>query len=127
MPPQPKGPLALSLLITAVGIGWLLTSLGYGPGINWVWIMALGVAGVLTFIVSGGVDKASIVVGPFFLISSGLSILRQSGQLKADTEVPILVITVGLLMFVSQLRFIPVPSWYIAGPLDGPNRRGPAA
>jgi hypothetical protein len=123
MPPQPKGPLALSLLIIAVGVGWLLTSLGYGPGINWVWIMGLGVAGVLAFVVSGGVDKASIVIGPFFLVSSALSILRQAGHLKLDTEVPLLIITVGVLMLVAQLRFVPVPNWYIPGPLDGPSQR----
>jgi hypothetical protein len=125
MPPQPKGPLALSLLIVAVGVGWLLTSLGYGPGINWVWIMGLGVAGVLAFVVSGGVDKASVVVGPFFLVSSGLSILRQAGTLKLETEVPLLVITFGVLLFIAQLRVVPVPHWYIPGPLDGPDRQRP--
>jgi hypothetical protein len=120
---QPKGPLALSLLIIAVGVGWLFTSLGFGPGINWVWILCLGGAGVLVFVMSGGVDKSSIVFGPFLLISSGLSIVRQAGQLSFDTEVPLLVITLGVLMFIAQLRVIPVPSWYYTGPVEGPNAK----
>ena len=108
---QPKGPLALSLLIISVGVGWLLTSQGYVPGINWIWTLGLGVIGILTFILSGGLDKASVVIGPFFLVSSVLSILRQSGHLDMNAEVPILVILIGVLLFIAQLRVIPSPKW----------------
>ena len=111
MPQQPKGPLALSLLIITVGVGWLLTSQGYGPGINWVWTLGLGVIGILTFILSGGIDKASVVVGPFFLVGSLLSIFRQSGHLNVDAEIPILVILIGVLLFVAQMQFVPAPCW----------------
>lgn len=111
MKPQPKGPLVLSILIIIIGVGWLLSALEVGPGIFWIWTLGLGAAGILTFIVSGMVDKFSIVVGPFFLVCSILSILRQTGRLKIDIEIPSLVILIGVLMLVAQSRFVPVPKW----------------
>jgi hypothetical protein len=114
MPPRPKGPFILALLIITVGVGWLLTVKGIAPGINWVWTLGLGMVGILTFIVSGGVDKASVVIGPMFLLSSGLSILRQQEQLSMDTEVPILVIAVGVLLLIAQMRAIPSARWLAA-------------
>ena len=108
---QPKGPLVVALLIITVGVGWLLTAMGYGPGINWVWTLGLGVIGILIFVISGGLDKLSIVLGPFFLVSSFLSILRQVGKLPFDTEVPVLVILIGVLLLVAQMKVIPTPKW----------------
>ena len=110
----------LSILIMTVGVGWLLTALDYAPGINWIVTLSLGVLGFLIFIISGGVDKLSIVLGPFFLISSFLSILRQTGRLRADIEVPILVILIGALLLVAQMTFIRLPQWVVASsPDDG--------
>jgi hypothetical protein len=114
MPPRPKGPIILALLIITVGVGWLLTVRGFAPGINWVWTLGLGIVGILTFIVSGGIDKVSIVLGPIFLLSSGLSILRQQKTLSLDTEVPILVIAIGVLLLIAQMRAIPSARWLAA-------------
>src|SRR5262245_56873995 len=105
----PKGPLALSLLIIVVGVGWLLTAQHY-LDIDWVWTLALGAVGILTFSLSG-FDKLSIVVGPFFIAASILSILRQTDRLGPDIEAPILVIIVGALFFVALLPVIPPPTW----------------
>ena len=108
-----KGPVVLSLLIITLGVGWLLTTLAVSPGINWVLTLSLGMIGVLVFVVSGGVDKVSVIIGPLFLIGSVLSILRQSKLLSIDVEIPICVIVLGLLMLVAQLKVIPPPGWYI--------------
>jgi hypothetical protein len=107
-----RGPLVLAILIITVGFGWLLTAWGYAPGINWIWTLGLGVIGVLTFILSGGVDKLSVVIGPFFLVGSMLSVLRQSERLSIDMELPILVILIGVLIFIAQLRVVPLPAWF---------------
>lgn len=112
-----KGTMGLGVLIITVGVGWLLTVQGIGPGINWIWTLGLAIIGFSAFIVSGGVDKFSIVIGPFFLTSSLLSVVRQTGHLSFDTEVPILVILIGILLIVSQLPMIPPPKWFV--PLDG--------
>ena len=113
---QPRGPIALAVLIIPVGVGWLLTAQGLGPGIDWVWTLGLGVTGVLVFVLSGGVDKVSVIVGPFFLVGSLLSVLRQTNQLRLDVEVPVLVIVVGVLLLVAQMPFIPMPRWVLPQP-----------
>jgi hypothetical protein len=106
-----RAPLIIPVLIIIVGVGWLLTAQGFGPGINWVWTLGLGVIGILTFVVSG-FDKVSVVVGPFFLLASVLSVLRQTGALRLDVEVPVLVIGIGVLMLVAQLPAVPRPGWF---------------
>ena len=114
-----KGRVALGLLIISLGVGWLLTAQGFVPGINWIWTLCLGIVGIAAFILSGGVDKVSIVVGPFFLICSILSLLRQTGRLAESTEMPLLVIVTGALLLIAQLPAIPAPRWLI--PLPGNN------
>jgi hypothetical protein len=111
-----RAPLVIPILIIVVGVGWLLTAQGFGPGINWVWTLGLGVIGILTFVVSKGLDKVSVVIGPFFLLASLLSVLRQTSQLSLDSEVPVLVISIGTLLLVAQLPAIPKPGWYVALP-----------
>jgi hypothetical protein len=111
MKPDPKAILFPFLLIT-VGTGWLLTTLGVAPGIDWVWTLCLAAVGLLSFVM-GGIDKVTIVVGPFFILGSCLSILRQTGRLHLDVEVPILVIISGFLLLIASMPIIPVPTWVI--------------
>ena len=108
-----KGLVVLSLLIITLGVGWLLTTLAVLPGINWVLTLSLGMIGVLTFVVSGGIDKVSVIIGPLFLMGSFLSVLRQANLLSLDLEIPIYVIVIGVLLLVAQLKVIPPPGWYI--------------
>ena len=68
---------------------------------------------MLAFVVSGGIDKVSVIVGSFFLIGSVLSILRQANVLSIDVEIPICVIVIGVLMLVAQIKAIPLPKWFI--------------
>jgi hypothetical protein len=116
------GPIALSIVIITVGIGWLLTVQGYMPGINWIWTLSLAVVGALTFVVSSGVDKLSVIVGPFFLMSSLLSVLRQTDRISIDAEIPILVIMIGSLLLLAQMPFIPLPKWFVP-PDSRPSKR----
>jgi hypothetical protein len=107
---------AIPILIFTVGAGWLLTARGFAPGVNWIWILGLGVIGILTFVLSSGIDKVSVVLGPFFLLASLLSVLRQTGRLSLDIEMPLLVISVGVLLLVAQAPAIPKPAWYVPQP-----------
>ena len=93
-----------------------MTAQGFAPGVNWIWTLGLGVVGILTFVISKGLDKVSVVLGPFFLLTSLLSVLRQTGQLSVDVEVPVLVISIGALLLVAQLPSIPMPDWFVALP-----------
>jgi len=112
---QDRKTLVVPFLLIAVGCGWLLTTLGVVPGIDWVWTLGLAVIGLLAFAVSG-FDKVTVVIGPFFIAASGLSILRQTGRLDLDIEVPILVILAGILLLVARLHAIPMPDWVSLDP-----------
>jgi len=104
-----------------VGIGWLLSTLNiFPPEINWIWTAGLAAAGIMPFAISG-VDKVNVVVGPWFLSASILSVLRQSEKLAFDIEVPILVIVGGLLMIVARSSAFPSPKWIIGDVSQGPR------
>jgi hypothetical protein len=100
----------LPLLIITVGIGWLLMVQGLIPEINWVWTLALAMLGVGTY-AGAGYNKFSVVVGTFFIVSSLFSVLRQTGRISFDMEVPLLIITLGALLLVARYPAIPIPEW----------------
>jgi len=110
-----KRTLVFPVLLIAVGVGWLLTALEVGPGICWPWTLGLAAVGLLAFVASGW-DKVSVVVGPFLIAASCLSLLRQTGRLSIDVEVPVLTIVAGVLLLVARSRAIPVPTWIIEEP-----------
>jgi hypothetical protein len=105
-----KKTLIFPLLLITLGTGWLLTTIGVAPDINWVWTLGIAVLGLLTFVI-GGFDKVTVVLGPFLLIASCLSVLRQTERLRFDIEVPLLVIIAGILLFIARLPMVPMPTW----------------
>ena len=107
-----KKTLVVPALLITVGSGWLLSALGIVPDIDWVWTLALAMIGSLTLAL-GGLNKVSVVLGPFFLLASGCSVLRQTGHLRLNVEVPSLVIFVGILMLVARLPIFSMPSWML--------------
>ncbi len=110
MQPNKKS-LFVPVLLIALGAGWLLTTLGVVPEVNWIWTIALAVLGILTFIISG-FDKVSLVIGGFLIVASLLSVLRQTDRLNIDHELPILVIVTGCLLLAARASRVPIPDWY---------------
>lgn len=96
------------VLIIVVGIGWLLNVEGLIPAVDWIWTCALAAVGILTLAV-GGFDRLTFVVGPFLIISSICSILRQTGALSLDKEIPILTIVIGVLLLLGHALKLPTP------------------
>ncbi len=113
-----KSAVVVPAIMVAVGIGWLLTNHDVIPGVNWIWVLGLAVAGILT-LAMGGLDKVTVVVGPFLIACTFLSILRQTGRISADTEVPTLLIVAGVLMLAAHLLPLPAPTWL--GEEHGPS------
>ena len=109
-----KGKIAVlvPILIITVGVGWLLNSLGALPGVNWAWTLLLGTVGLVT-LATGGINKVTVVIGPFLLIASVLSVMRQTGRLSINVEVPCLVIALGVLLLISMLSSLPAPDWIL--------------
>jgi hypothetical protein len=113
--PSSKQTLILPVLLVALGAGWLLTTLGILPGIDWAWTLGLAAVGILAFALSG-LDKVSIVLGPFFIAASVLSLLRQRGHLPLDVELPLLVMLAGILLLVARHGAVPLPRWLNENP-----------
>jgi hypothetical protein len=103
-------PLVIPILLIVLGVGWLLTTMGIVPQVDWVWTLGVALVGILAFVL-GGFDKVTFVVGTFFLLASLLSVLRQTGRLAVNIEIPVLVIAAGVLMLFALSRFIPIPNW----------------
>jgi hypothetical protein len=100
--------LVVPILTIIVGVTWLLNVLGIMPGVDWIWTVGLAAAGIFSIAI-GGLNKVTIVTGPFLIVASVCSLLRQTGQLAIDREIPVLVIVFGTLMLISQLSHLPVP------------------
>ncbi len=111
---QDRTSLILGVLLVAVGGGWLLSSLGFIPSVDWAWSSGLAVVGVLAVVLSG-FDKVSFVVAGFFVLASVLSVLRQMGIVKIEVEIPILVLAAGLLLIGARSSAIPLPRWIVKG------------
>lgn len=105
--------LLVPILSIAVGVGLLLTNLGLMPGVDWLWPSCLAAIGIATFALSG-VDRFSVVVGPFFIAAALLSGLRQVGQIKLEIELPILFIIFGVLWAIAVTAPLSTPKWFHA-------------
>lgn len=103
--------LVVPILTIFVGITWLLNVQEIIPGVDWVWAGGLAVAGILSIAI-GGLNKVTVVTGPFLLVASVCSLLRQTGRLAIDLEIPVLVIVLGALMLISQLTRLPTPDLF---------------
>ena len=100
------------VLITALGVGQLLSNQGVIPGVAWPWILSLAVVGVLLVVIDG-VNKLSFVVAPTLVTASLMSFLRQTAQISLETEIPVLLIIVGVTWTASRLLPWPLPPWIL--------------
>jgi hypothetical protein len=109
---RPSRSIAPPIMLTVTGLGWLLTARGVVPGVQWAWVLGLAALGsVIVFL--EGPNKFSLVVGPSLIVAAILSILRQTGNLSVDTEVPLLTITFGSLWTLMHLLPLSRPSWFL--------------
>lgn len=104
-----KAPVVVSILIMVAGLGWLLNSLHWLPDVDWAW--TLGIAALGAVVLGTGIDKVSVVAGPFLIVGAGCAFLRQTHGLPVEHEVPILVIVFGALLLLSCLLPVPLPRY----------------
>ena len=90
------------VLIILTGIGWLLNTLEVFPSVDWLWTLALAGAGIAPFFCLG-LDRFTFIVGLFLIGCSACSLLRQTGKIDTNLEVPILVILFGILSLAAEL------------------------
>jgi hypothetical protein len=101
-----KPAIAISLLIIALGVAWLLNAMQVIPGVDWIWVGGLGVSGVLLLALAK-LDRFNFVVGTSLIVCSILSVLRQTKVLTVNIEAPVMFICVGILLLFSHLFRIP--------------------
>ena len=104
---MPKGVL-ISFMIIAIGAAWLLNTLHVIGGVDWLWTSLLAAAGVIA-LAWGKLNKITFIVGSFLVVGSFFSLLRQTGVISLDAEVPLLVIAFGSILLLAQLPMIPLP------------------
>jgi len=103
-------PILIALCLIALGTAWLLNNIGVMPGVNWIWTLSLA-AVALVILAAAGLDKVTAVVVPLLMLASIASVLRQTGKLSSNYEIPGLVIAAGVLILLSHLSPLPPPSW----------------
>lgn len=109
------------VLIIVTGSGWLLNAQGVVPRVDWVWTCGLCATGLL-ILAAGGLDRLTAVAGPFLVIASVCSFLRQMGYLPVVKEMPLLLMALGLLLLLARMFRLPRP---VICPADDPPA-GPA-
>lgn len=99
----------LGIGLMAVGAGWLLDTLDIVPKVEWLSTIGLAVAGILV-LVFGGLNKATVLVGPILITASALSTLEQLDKVPEKLRWPIMACAVGFLLLVVFVLPIPTPA-----------------
>jgi len=105
---NPRMRFVAPVLVLVLGVAWLLNVLDVYPAVDWMWTAGLAAVGILTLVV-GGINKLTALVGPFLIAASFCSLLRQTGRLPVEREVPVLTIVLGILMLAVELLKLRTP------------------
>lgn len=105
-----KSALSMGVVLMLIGSGWLLTVWKVVPGVNWIWIAALGMAGLVP-VALGGLNKVTAFAAGFMVAASFASLLRQMEKISINVEVPALVVVAGLLIVLITILPTKPPEW----------------
>lgn len=97
---------SIPITLIVVGTGWLLWELRLFPDVDW--IIAIGfIAGGIAVLAIDGINRNSVVVGPF-LIAIGIAwLLHDRYWVSWRLIVPSMLALLGVLMLISRSRRIP--------------------
>lgn len=100
---------SLGTTVMVIGFVSLLASLNYLPDIHWVWVLSLLATGGVSLL--WGLNKVSFVVAGMLFASAVGSVLRQTGAIKLNVEVPILIMIAGALVLVGMFLKLRSPDF----------------
>ncbi len=97
---------SIPVTLIVVGVGWLLWELRLFPDVDW--IIAIGfIAGGIAVMAIDGINRNSVVVGPF-LIAIGIAwLLHDRYWVSWRLIVPSMLALLGVLMLISRSPRIP--------------------
>jgi len=93
------------LLIITAGTGWLLNSSAFQPEVDWTFMLLIAMFGIIFMI--NGINRISVICGPWLIIASLLYYLRKTAIINDSISWPILVIVLGILMMISRFSNLP--------------------
>ena len=97
---------SLPVTLIVIGLGWLLWELRLFPDIDWIVSAGFVVVGVAVLVIDG-VNKNSIVIGPF-LIAVGIAWFAHDRYWVGwRFIIPALLVLLGVLLLVARSARIP--------------------
>ena len=97
---------SLPVTLIVVGLGWLLWEFRLFPDVDWIISLAFVAAGAAVLAIDG-INKNSVVVGPF-LIAIGLAgLLHDRYGTHWRFIVPVMHVLLGALMLVARSTKVP--------------------
>ncbi|HMA32567.1 MAG TPA: hypothetical protein VKT00_12200 [Casimicrobiaceae bacterium] len=97
---------SLPVTLIVVGAGWLLWEYRLFPDVDWI-IALCFVAGGVAVIVIDGINKNSVVVGPFLIAVGVAWLLHDQYWVRWRIIVPAMLVLLGALMLVARSPRIP--------------------
>ncbi|NLB63837.1 MAG: hypothetical protein GX801_07000 [Fibrobacter sp.] len=101
--------LLLPFVIILVGTGWLLTSLGFLPGVHWGLPAVLGFLGTAVLVIDT-ISRFTFIVGLTMIAAGIFRVLQQAQYLPQDTVLPLTLLTLGLLWILSYILIKRIPT-----------------
>lgn len=97
---------SLPVTLIVVGLGWLLWEFRLFPDVDW--IIGLGfIAGGIAVMAIDGINKNSVVIGPF-LVAVGIAwLLHDRYGTNWRYIVPVMLVLLGALMLVARSPKVP--------------------
>ena len=97
---------SLPVTLIVVGLGWLLWEFRLFPDVDW--IISLGfVAGGVLVLVLDGINRNSIVIGPFLVATGVAWFVHDRYAATWRLIVPVMLVVLGALMLVARSRHVP--------------------
>lgn len=97
---------SLPVTLIVVGLGWLLWEYRLFPDVDWIIGLGFVVAGIAVIAIDG-INKNSLVVGPF-LVGIGLGWLAHDRyDISWRLIVPVMLVLLGALMLIARSPRVP--------------------
>jgi hypothetical protein len=97
---------SLPVTLIAVGLGWLLWEFRLFPDVDWIISLAFVAAGVAVMAIDG-INKNSVVIGPFLIAVGGAWLMHDRYGTHWRFIIPALLVLLGALMLIARSSKVP--------------------
>ncbi|MGH8801781.1 MAG: hypothetical protein ACREX6_05740 [Casimicrobiaceae bacterium] len=97
---------SLPVTLIVIGMGWLLWEFRLFPNVDWIISIGFAIAGIAVLVLDG-VNKNSIVLGPFLIAVGIVWIAHGRYWIGWGFIIPALLILLGVLLLVARSPKVP--------------------